>query len=203
MSLPLISPPVPARSSVVLPLSIILRKSIVLLPLISLPAYADSPLHVNSQTVNQPRKEESCLCRWSVHPCPLEIALCRCRWSYQEKALCCRHRSVLPRPLICRCTSVAKSLTSRETKRHVSAVISLPAPASLQSYVLATPSSSGEIKHHVAVFDHCLRVYHCGVSAVDQSSCWAHVAQLTKFSSQIMEQNRVLLQFYFDWESYF
>jgi hypothetical protein len=38
---------------------------------------------------------------------------------------------------------------------------------------------------------------------MDQSSRWAHVAQLTKFSSQIKEQNRVLLQLYFDWESYF
>jgi hypothetical protein len=81
--------------------------------------------------------------------------------------------------------------------------ISLPAPASLQSYVLAAPSSSGEIKRRVTTFDHCLQVYHCGVSAMDQSSCQAHVAQLTKFSSLIAEQNRVLLQSYFDWESYF
>jgi hypothetical protein len=81
--------------------------------------------------------------------------------------------------------------------------ISLPASASSQLYVLATPSSSGEIKRCVAAFDHCLRVYHCVVSAVDQSSCQAHVAQLTKFSSQISEQNRVLSQSYVDWESYF
>ncbi len=81
--------------------------------------------------------------------------------------------------------------------------ISLPAPASLQLYVLAAPSSSGEIKHCVAAFDHCLQVFYCGVSAMDQSSCQAHVAQLTKFSSQIVEQNRVLSQLYFDWESYF
>ncbi len=81
--------------------------------------------------------------------------------------------------------------------------ISLPMPASSQSYVLAAPSSSGEIKHCVATFDHCLQVYHCGVSAMDQSSRQAHVAQLTKFSSQITEQNRVLLQSYVDWESYF
>jgi hypothetical protein len=80
--------------------------------------------------------------------------------------------------------------------------ISLPTPASLQLYVLAAPSS-GEIKRHVAAFDHYLRVYHCGVSALDQSSRRAHIAQLTKFSSQIAEQNRVLLQSYFDWESYF
>ena len=76
-------------------------------------------------------------------------------------------------------------------------------PASLQSYVLAAPSYSGEIKRLVAAFDHCLQVYHCGVSAMDQSSRRAHVAQLTKFSSRIAEQNRVLLQLYFDWESYF
>ncbi len=76
-------------------------------------------------------------------------------------------------------------------------------PTSLQSYVLAAPSSSREIKRCVAAFDHCLQVYHCGVSAVDQSSRQAHVAQLTKFSSRIAEQNRVLLQSYFDWESYF
>ncbi len=76
-------------------------------------------------------------------------------------------------------------------------------PASLQLYVLAAPSSSGEIKRRVAPFDHCLQVYHCGVFAVDESSRRAHVAQLTKFSSQIVEQNRVLLQSYFDWDSYF
>ena len=81
--------------------------------------------------------------------------------------------------------------------------ISLPALASSQSYILAAPSSSREIKRHVAAFDHCLQVHHCGVSAVDQFSRRAHVAQLTKFSSQIVEQNRVLLQSYFDWESYF
>ncbi len=81
--------------------------------------------------------------------------------------------------------------------------ISLPAPASLQLYVLAAPSSSGEIKRHVAAFDHCLRVYQCGVPAVDQSSHQAYVAQLNKFSRQIAERNRVLLQSYVDWESYF
>jgi hypothetical protein len=54
-----------------------------------------------------------------------------------------------------------------------------------------------------AAFDHSLLVYHCGVSAVDQSSRRAHVTQFTKFSSQIAEQNRVLLSPYFDWESYF
>jgi hypothetical protein len=80
--------------------------------------------------------------------------------------------------------------------------ISPPAPASLQSYVLAAPSSSREIKCRVAAFDHCLQVYQCGVSSMDQSSCQAYVAQLTKFSSRIAEQNRVLLQSYFDWESY-
>ncbi len=81
--------------------------------------------------------------------------------------------------------------------------ISPPAPPSLQLYVLVAPSSSGEIKRRVTTFDHCLRVYHCGVSNVDQSSCQAHAAQLTKFSSQIAEQNRVLSQSYFAWESYF
>jgi hypothetical protein len=81
--------------------------------------------------------------------------------------------------------------------------ISPPAPASSQSYILAAPSPSREIKCCVAAFDHCLQFYHCGVSAVDQSSRQAHVAQFTKVSSQIAEQNRVLLQWYFDWESYF
>jgi hypothetical protein len=38
---------------------------------------------------------------------------------------------------------------------------------------------------------------------MDQSSRRAHVAQLSKFSSQIAKQNRVLLQSYFDQESYF
>jgi hypothetical protein len=65
-------------------------------------------------------------------------------------------------------------------------------PASSQLYVLAALSSSGEIKRRVTAFDHCLRVYHCGVSAVDQSYRQAHAAQLTKFSSRIAEQNRVL-----------
>jgi hypothetical protein len=63
--------------------------------------------------------------------------------------------------------------------------------------------SSQEIKRRVAAFDHSLRVYNCGVSAVNQFSCQAHVAQFTKISSQIAEQNRVLLPPYFDWESYF
>ncbi len=70
-SLPLISPPMPARSSVVSPPWIIPTKSIVLPPLISLLAHADLPLHHSSQTADQPREEASCLCRQSVHPCPL------------------------------------------------------------------------------------------------------------------------------------
>ncbi len=82
-------------------------------------------------------------------------------------------------------------------------LISSPAPASLQLNVLAAPLSSVEIKRCVAAIDHCLQVYHCSVFAVDQSSRQAYVAQFTKFSSQIPEQNRVLLQSYFDWESYF
>ncbi len=81
--------------------------------------------------------------------------------------------------------------------------ISPPAPASWQLYVLAALSSSGDIKRRVAAFDHCLQVYHGGVSAVGQSSRQAHVAQFTKFSSRIAEKKRVLLQSYFDWESYF
>ncbi len=81
--------------------------------------------------------------------------------------------------------------------------ISLPTPDSSQLYVLAALSSSGEIKRRVATFDHCLQVYHCGVSAMDQSLCQAHIAQLTKDPSEIAEQNRVLSQSYFDWESYF
>ncbi len=91
-------------------------------PLISPPAHADSPSYVTSQTVDQPREEESCLCRWSVHPCPLEVASCCCCWSYQEKALCCCRQSVRLCPLICRRTSVAKSSTSQEKKRCVSAI---------------------------------------------------------------------------------
>ncbi len=91
-------------SSVMLPPLILPRKSIVLPPLISLPAHADLPLHVTSQTVNQPREEAPCLRHWSVHPHPLEVVLCcRCR-SYQEKASCCRHQSVRPLTLICNCT---------------------------------------------------------------------------------------------------
>jgi hypothetical protein len=53
--------PAKGRSVVLLP-SIIPRKSIMLLPLISLLAHADSPLQVSSQTVDQPREEALCLC---------------------------------------------------------------------------------------------------------------------------------------------
>ncbi len=67
----------------------------------------------------------------------------------------------------------------------------------------SSPLSSWEIKRSVAVFDHYLRVYHCGVSAIDQSSRQAQVAQFTKISSWVAEQNRVLLQPHFDWETYF
>ena len=82
----------PAKwSSVVSPLSILPRKSIVLPPSISPPVHADLPLHLASQTVNQPREEAPCLCCWSVHPCLLEVVLCCCRQLYQEKASCCRH----------------------------------------------------------------------------------------------------------------
>jgi hypothetical protein len=109
-------------SSVVSPPLILPRKSIVSPPSISPPVHADLPLHVTSQTANQPREEAPCLCRWSVHPRPLEVALCcHCR-SYQEKASCCLRQSVRPRTLICCRTYAAKSLTSREKKRHVSAV---------------------------------------------------------------------------------
>ncbi len=95
----------PAKgSSIVSPPSIIPRKSIVLPPLISPPAHADSPLHVSSWTLNQPREEASCLCRWSVHSCLLEVALCRRHQSYQEKASCCCCRSVRPCMLTCHCT---------------------------------------------------------------------------------------------------
>jgi hypothetical protein len=111
----------PAKgSSVVLPPLIISRKSIMLPPSISPPMHADSSLHVSSQTVDQPREEESCLCHWSVHPRPLEVASCHHHRSYWEKASCCCCQSVHPCPLICRCTSVAKLSTSQEKKRRVS-----------------------------------------------------------------------------------
>ncbi len=71
MSLQLISPPAPDRSRVVLPLSIIPRKSIVLLQLIGLPVPTDSPLLLSSQIANQPREEASRICHQSVYPCPL------------------------------------------------------------------------------------------------------------------------------------
>ncbi len=90
----------PAKgSSVVLPPLIIPRKSIMLPPLVSPPTHADLPLHVSSQNIDQPREEASCLCHWSVHPRPLEVAMCCRRWSYQEKASCCHHQSVRPRTL--------------------------------------------------------------------------------------------------------
>ncbi len=95
----------PAKgSSVVLLPSIIPRKCIVLPPSISPPTVADLPSHVSSQTIDQPREEALCLCRQSVHLRPLEVALCCCCRSYQEKALCCHRRSVRPRTLTCRCT---------------------------------------------------------------------------------------------------
>ena len=77
----------PAKgSSVVSPPLILPRKSIVLPPSISLPMHAASPLHVTSWTINQLREEAPCLCRWSVHLSPVEVALCCLRQSYQEKA---------------------------------------------------------------------------------------------------------------------
>ncbi len=113
----------PAKwSSIVSPLLILPRKSMVLPPSISPPAPTDLPLHINSQTVNQLQEEAPCFCRWSVHPCLLEVALCHRCWSYQEKLSCCRHQSVHPHPLICCCTCLAKPSTSWEKKRGVSAV---------------------------------------------------------------------------------
>jgi hypothetical protein len=95
----------PAEWSSIVSLPLILpRKSIVLPPLISPPAHADSLLHVTSQTINQPREEALCLRRRSVHLRPLEVALCCRRWSYQEKSSCCRRQSVRPCTLIRRCT---------------------------------------------------------------------------------------------------
>ncbi len=91
----------PAKwSSVVSPPS----KSIVLLPSISPPAHADSLSHITSQTVDQPREEAPYLCLQSVHPRPLEVALCYRHQSYQEKASGCRCQSVHPCTLICCCT---------------------------------------------------------------------------------------------------
>ncbi len=95
----------PAKgSSILLPPSIIPRKSIVLPQLISPPVHADSPSHVSSRAIDQPREEASCLCRWSVHPRLLEVALCCRHWSYQEKSSCRCHQSVRPRTLTRRCT---------------------------------------------------------------------------------------------------
>ncbi len=95
----------PAKwSSVVSPPLILPKKSIVLLPSISPPAHADLPLHVTSQTVDQPREEAPCLRRLSVHLHPLEVALCCRCWSYQEIASCCLRWSVRPCTLICCCT---------------------------------------------------------------------------------------------------
>ncbi len=83
-------------SSVMSPTLIIPRKSIMSLLLISLPAHADSPSHISSQTLDQPREEALCLCHWSVHPRLLEVAL-RCgHWSYQDKASCHHRPSVRP-----------------------------------------------------------------------------------------------------------
>ncbi len=92
----------PAKgSSIMLPPSIIPRKSIVLPLSINPPAHADSPLYISSRTVDQPREEASCLCRQSVHPHPLEVALCCRHQSYQDKALRCCHQSVRRHMLTC------------------------------------------------------------------------------------------------------
>ncbi len=85
--------------SIVSPPLIIPRKSIVLPPSISPPVHTDLPSHTSSQTVDQPREEAWCLCRCSVHPRPLEVALCCHRQSYQEKASCCCRWSVRLRTL--------------------------------------------------------------------------------------------------------
>ncbi len=90
--------------SIVSPLLILPRKTIVSPPLISPPVHADLPSHVTSQTVDQPREEAPCLCRQSVHLRPLEVALYCHRWSYREKSSCCRRQSVRLRTLICRRT---------------------------------------------------------------------------------------------------
>ncbi len=91
----------PAKwSSVVSPPSILPRKSIVLPPSISLPAHADLPLHITSQTIDQPREEAPCFHCRSVHPCLIEVALCCRHQSYWEIALCCRRQSVHPCTLI-------------------------------------------------------------------------------------------------------
>jgi hypothetical protein len=95
----------PAKgSSVVSPPLILPRKNIVLRPSISLPAHADSFLHVTSQTVDQPKEEAPCLHCRSVHPRPLEVLLCCRHQSYREKALCCCRQSVRPHTLILHCT---------------------------------------------------------------------------------------------------
>ncbi len=95
----------PAKgSTIMLPPSIIPRKSIVSPPLISLPTHADLPSHVSSRTVNHPKEEASCLCHWSVHLCLLELALCHRRCPYREKALCRHRRSFRLCMLTRRCT---------------------------------------------------------------------------------------------------
>ncbi len=95
----------PAKwSSIVSLLLILPRKSIVSPPSISPPMHADSPSHVTSQIVDQPREEVLCLHHWSVHLRLLELALCCCRRSYPEKASCCCRWSVRPHMLICCCT---------------------------------------------------------------------------------------------------
>ena len=73
-----------------------------------------SKLPVFPPTINQPREvvsccrcwsyqeKASCCCHWSVHPCPLEVALSYCHQSYWEKALCCCCWSVRLHMLVCR-----------------------------------------------------------------------------------------------------
>jgi hypothetical protein len=113
----------PAKwSSVVLPPSILPRKSIMLLPFISLPLHADSLLHITSRTVNQLREVVLCLRHWSVHLRPLEVALCCRCWSYKEKASCCCRQSVCLCTLICCCMLAAEPSTSQEKKHRVSAI---------------------------------------------------------------------------------
>ncbi len=95
LTLPLISPPTHARKSVVLPPSIIPRKSIVSSLSISPPAPADLPLHLSSWTVDQPREESLRLCRWSVHMHPL-VPSCM----YEPHRRPVERSSILSPPLI-------------------------------------------------------------------------------------------------------
>ncbi len=138
-------------SSVVSPPLILPIKSIVLPPSISLPTHADSLSHVTSQTVNQPREEAPCFRRWSVHPRPLEVALCCRHQSYRKN-----HRvAAVDQSTCARWFAVARKQPNYQPAERRSTV-SLPSiipPATGRSSIVSLPLIIPRKKHCFAAVD--------------------------------------------------